>query len=517
MKLLYLVLALMLTGCSSLAPVYSPVPNQYHYNQHSHNLTTNLISNNLIYSYPVFQLEKNYSINFCAGLSDCTSNINEVKNSAIFGNFDLLQQHIDRNPLGVTKVDLHRLIYTTQGQNQELRRVSGAVFLPNIPSPKIKGIILFFHPTFFSKSSVPSYAPDKRTAQDLAAIFATQGYIVVAPDYIGMGYDKDTFHPYMLYPQINAQDGLSMLQATASFLHNNQYLSPTQILPLFVSGYSEGGGYALWYSRLYQEQPSFKKSSDATGFKLRFVAPISGAYNLSCVTNNYLFSDIGLFTKSEFNVPSSIMAARLKPALLAFTLTSYAYYNESSNFYAVFNPDFFNMQCNLQYSTDECEFGGKQLNLYQVFSQETDDFLIVNKISNAAAHKTSNGQIFSDQWNGIMPLINRDLLVNSDFRHTLANADIYYWHSEIPTALIYLQHDSVVSSYNSIQALQGMQENHSKNVYPIAVDNSLIHENVISALPSFEVDHISGFNYLFLVALAQFNQSISSDNAKDTK
>jgi hypothetical protein len=500
MRAIYAFIILFLSGCSSIVPNLTPTTNSYTYIKPKVN-DRNIISSTLVYTYSTTTLENQYKKSFCAGLNDCSLNINNVKANPQFGNFDMDKQPIINNQFNIKNISLYRIIYQTRGQNNEICDVSGAVFMPDIPNPR--GLILFFHPTFFSKTSVPSYAPDKATDIALAAVFAANGYIVVAPDYIGMGYDKDIVHPYVLYPQINAEDGLSMLNASTTFLSNLGYT--TNNMQLFVSGYSEGGAYALWFSRLYQEQADFKQQLDGTKFQLKMVAPISGAYNLSNVTYSYLFSDVGLFTKSNFNVPSTIMASTLKPALLANTLISYAYYNESANYYKVFNPDFFNMQCSLQYS-HECKFNEQQLNLYEALSYESDDVLIVNKISNAASHKTYNGQMFSTQWNGVMPLINQNILYDKSFIRTLTAGDVYYWHSEIPTTLIYLEHDSVVSSYNSTIAYQGMLNMDSKNLSSIGINNSLIKENMVDVLPGFDVDHITGFNYLFLVALNQFNQ-----------
>jgi hypothetical protein len=491
------VLLFILSGCSSLSPILTATPtNTYQYSPYYNN---NLIATQLIHTYSTTELELKYRNNFCAGLNNCSTNINNIKNNPIFGNFDLDNKPIINNSLDIKKVSLYRILYTATGQNNESRTVSGAVFMPDTPHPK--GVILFFHPTFFSKTSVPSYAPNGAIDIALAAIFAANGYIVIAPDYIGMGYDKNHFHPYILYPEVNANDGLSMLNVVSSFLPKYQ----SNKIPLFVTGYSEGAAYALWFSRLYQEQKEFYKALNHTSFDLKMVAPISGAYNLSNVTYSYLFSDVGLLTKSNFNVQNSIMAATLKPALLANTLTSFAYYNESANYYKVFNHDFFNMQCTLQYS-HECKFDERQLNLFEALSYESDDALIVNKISNAASHKTYNGQMFSTQFNGVMPLINKDLLNNESFVRLLYAADINSWHSELPTALIYLKHDSVVSSYNTILAYNSMLDKGSKNLVSIGIDNSLVQENLVNALPAFDIDHLSGFNYLFLVALKEFNQ-----------
>ena len=497
MRILYVALLIFLSGCSSISPKLTTTnPNHYQYSPEYNN---NLVSSKLVYKYSSQELENKYHNNFCAGLSDCSSNIANIKNNPLFGNFDLDKSPIINNHLNIKNISLYQILYKTTGQNKETRIVSGAVFVPDTAKPK--GVILFFHPTFFSKISAPSYAPFGAIDIALAAIFAANGYIVVAPDYIGMGYDTTTFHPYIMYPQVNANDGLSMLNAASSFLPNYS----SKKLTLFVTGYSEGALYALWFSRLDQEQKAFHKTLDETRFDFKMVAPISGIYNLSNITFSYLFSDLGIFIKSNYNVQSSIMASTLKPALLANTLISYAYYNESANYYKVLNPDFFDMTCTFQYS-NQCQFDGKQLNLFEALNYESNDVIITYKIYNAASYKIHNGQIFSTQWNSIMPLINKDVLGNQSFINLLFAANIDSWHSETPTALIYLENDSIVTNYNTLLAYHNMLNNGSKNLIAIKIDNSLIKENLVNSLPAFDVDHLSGFNYLFLVALKEFNQ-----------
>lgn len=64
--------------------------------------------------------------------------------------------------------------------------------LPDIDSPK--GVILYYHPTVFDNAGVPSnFSKDNQTSLifdvTYAAIYVANGYIVVAPDYIGQGDD----------------------------------------------------------------------------------------------------------------------------------------------------------------------------------------------------------------------------------------------------------------------------------------------------------------------------------------
>jgi hypothetical protein len=443
-----------ISGCSRTQPEYDAKPNSYTFNQSLEN-NGKLVDESLVYTFTTESLEAIYTKGFCGDLKNCVTNINNVRNDPVFGGFDLNKKPIINNVTGTTKVALHRLLYTTTGQKNEPLTVSGAVFIPNIEPAKIKGVVLYFHQTYFAKHFAPSYGfTDTPQDAQVAAILATQGYIVIAPDYIGLGYDTKTVHPYILYPLVNAIDGLSMLTATRSFF-NKQRLFIDKSLPLFVSGYSEGGGYALWFSRLYQEHKNFRRQTDNTRFKFTQVSPMSGAYDLSGVIFNYVFSNITFLNKNVFNADNSSIAGILKPGLTAMAMVGYTHYNDNDNYLKVFSPDFFNMRCSWQ-SQDDCNFNGKQLSLLNAFSQKVDEKIITMKINNAASYKIGHGSIYTNQTNNINPLINPAVFKTANFRNLVQNGDIYYWQSTIPITLIYLQKDSVVSPYNSTYAYQGM-------------------------------------------------------------
>lgn len=503
--LLIIFLSVYLAACSNKNPEFIPKSNTYKFDFYN-SKNGNLQNESLVYTFNVESMEQLYYEKFCAGLKDCSNNINNVKTSPLFGGFDLSQKPIINNKLGITLVDTYRLSYTTTGQKHELRTVSGAVFIPDIPKNKIKGIILYFHPTFFARTSVPSFGmTDNSHDNTLASVFATNGYIVVAPDYIGMGIDKSVPHPFILYPLVNANDGLSMLIAARHFLERRGL---TDKLPLFITGFSEGGGYALWFSRLYQEQIQFRRLVDKTNFKLTLITPISGAYNLSNVTYNYLFDNISIWSKDTYKAYSSMIAEKLKPSLAAFAFISYAFYNLNSDYSKVFNHDFFTLQCKWQ-SQSNCNYENKHINLLQLFDQK-EDLQIVNNALNASRFKYFNGNFFTSQTNNITPLLNPEFITSQDFINSISNADIYYWYSSFPTNLIYLTPDSVVSPYNTEYAYRGMIENHSTNLKKTVMDNRLIKVNTISYLPDFDVDHPLSLPYVTLIALKDFNEALAT-------
>jgi len=104
----------------------------------------------------------------------------------------------------------------------------------------------------------------------LAAVFAAQGYIVIAPNYVG--YDSSTlgYHPYLIADQ-QSKDMIDALAAARSALPTSSAPATSASAKLFVTGYSEGGYVAMATHRAMQ----------AVGTTVSASAPMSGPYALS--------------------------------------------------------------------------------------------------------------------------------------------------------------------------------------------------------------------------------------------
>ena len=289
-------------------------------------------------------------------------------------------------------VDSYHLLYNTPGVNAAndaadfSHTVSGLVLVPKVSADKIKGIIVYFHGTEFAKNSVPSCIPtaDFNHASPtnftycnvnsenfnptytikLGALFAAQGYIVFAPDYLGLGIDNHIIHPYVIYPEVNALSGIYGLQATKLLLQNNDIIDKSSNYKVFITGYSEGGAYALKTSQLLQS--SSKSFLENNNLSLEATAPAEGAYSLSDVQMNFEFENLtdGLtnvmpgyensakkqedkfveylpdgdyptevkltdyqVTNNPWHIGSAFMASLAKPYLVTYALTAYGYYS----------------------------------------------------------------------------------------------------------------------------------------------------------------------------------------------
>lgn len=184
-----------------------------------------LISDQLVTTYPTATIANSpgldafYSQLICNGLNpqNCASNISNL-DTPQFGNFNLAADPIGSNPLGIPAVYAVKIDYTAINVDRSAVTVSGGIVIPEIAPALLKGLILYFHGTTVQRTNVPSTftaTTSTSTYTDsilMAALWASQGYVVVMPDYIGLGDDTAHPHPYVVYPDQNAQSGLAMLK-----------------------------------------------------------------------------------------------------------------------------------------------------------------------------------------------------------------------------------------------------------------------------------------------------------------
>lgn len=160
-------------------------------------------------------------------------------------------------------VRAYRLEYTTTNTDGTKIKASGAVIVPidvTTPLPMLS----MQHGTIQNDNDAPSYFESGSEAYTLGALFASQGYIIAAPDYIGYGASKNVPHTYEHRNGL-ATASLDMLRATREFLTEK---SVNWDKRLFIAGYSEGG-----YATLALQ----KKIEEETGSEFNLVASSCGA------------------------------------------------------------------------------------------------------------------------------------------------------------------------------------------------------------------------------------------------
>ena len=151
--------------------------------------------------------------------------------------------------------------------------------VPNDSAAPCQGerpIVLYAHGTNTDKAfnMADLEASDSSEGLLMAAVFAAEGYIVVAPNYVG--YDTSTlgYHPYLNGEQ-QSNDMIDALTAARSALPTADAPDTTDGGQLMVTGYSQGGYVAMATHRALQE----------AGETVTASAPMSGPYALSAFSD----------------------------------------------------------------------------------------------------------------------------------------------------------------------------------------------------------------------------------------
>jgi pimeloyl-ACP methyl ester carboxylesterase len=171
-------------------------------------------------------------------------------------------------------VQSYTVVYETTWK-QNVIEASGLLLVPT-GIKDAAPLLSIQHGTTFSNDEAPSVAG--YTGMEL---FASAGYIVLMPDYIGYGKSAAIFHPYY-DKQHSAYAVIDMITATKQFLEKKAIAFNDK---LFLAGYSEGGYVTLATAATLEMNPSHNITVTA-------VAAGAGGYDLmqmlkSVTTDSY--------------------------------------------------------------------------------------------------------------------------------------------------------------------------------------------------------------------------------------
>lgn len=467
---------------------YAPVSINNSYGQ--------LVTESQIGIYKSAALQDFYKDLVCKGMwgKDCDFTISSIQK---YTGIDLNQESslVGQN---YSQINAYKVIYTTQGMDGQAHNVSGAVLVPQ-SDQALKGVVIFYHFTVLNKTNVPSnFEGDQfHVSKITASALASDGYVVVMPDYLGEGIDQDAVHPYMLYPQINALSGIYMLKLLSQIQPGLKYQTVNNQTPLYLSGYSEGAGYTLWAAKILQDN---KPYLDNLGFKLAKTVPMDGAYNLSNVTLPFLQSNIANSEKAPYYIQDKRVAAFSKPGLVANVLYSYAHFNLNNDESAVFSTAF--------NSCSDCSADGQSYNIGSLLQSPVSE---INKYK--MLYKAAEATGYSNDNVSLAPLTNQQLLRSEPFKNALVAADIYNWRAITPISFLTLEYDSVVPRLNSETAYAAMAANGSTSLNITVVPNQNFKVDGYIPFTDDNVDHSQGLRFLLLFARNQFDESAPMINS----
>lgn len=181
-------------------------------------------------------------------------------------------------------VTYHSITYRTEYQGKQIDS-RGLLILP-------QGVDSIYLVTYLHGTEIPSpligvekitpslYDGSKETHRDVRNMglsWATAGYAVFIPDYIGFGLTLGKDHPYVYYPEM-FKSNIDGLLAVKHFLHDKGLHYDNR---LFITGWSQGAGASLSAHKYIQE-------SYAGDFTVVASSGLAGPYNFTGFTDDIL-------------------------------------------------------------------------------------------------------------------------------------------------------------------------------------------------------------------------------------
>src|ERR1700730_11317782 len=185
-------------------------------------------------------------------------------------------------------VDFYYVKFWTVGGAGETTESSGALMVPTGAAPACSGprpVVLYAHGTNTDKTlNIADVTnPSNTEGVLIAAMFAAQGYIVVAPNYAGYDISTLGYHPYLNAEQ-ESGEMLDILTAARTALPKTLSSATTDSGKFFVTGFSQGGHVAL----------ATQCALQAAGATVTGVAGMSGPYALEAFGDALIFGAVDL-------------------------------------------------------------------------------------------------------------------------------------------------------------------------------------------------------------------------------
>lgn len=191
---------------------------------------------------------------------------------------------LDGNSVALYDVKFYSITYRTEYQGKPIDS-KGLLLIPE--GVDTVHLLMYCHGTELPSKLIgadnvtPSlYTGSKDTHNDVRNMglgWASAGYVVFIPDYIGFGHTLGKDHPYIYFPEL-FKANIDGLLASKSFVTDK---SLTYNNNLFIAGWSQGGGACLSAHKYIQEN----YSSD---FNVIASSSLAGLTNVVLFTDNVM-------------------------------------------------------------------------------------------------------------------------------------------------------------------------------------------------------------------------------------
>lgn len=197
-------------------------------------------------------------------------------------------------------VTCYKIVYRTVYKDKPID-ASALVAIPD--GVREAPLLAYYHATSFPEESglgeaASAYRGKKISFQENNCVlpFASAGYFVVAPDYVGYGVSADVEHPFTYYPELS-KGNIDALIAARQFLGKLSLVSGRKV---FLTGWSQGAGAALAVQK-------YLESDYAADFDV-VTSALSGPYDFTAFTEyiidnpDRLFLTISLYAWSFYTL-----------------------------------------------------------------------------------------------------------------------------------------------------------------------------------------------------------------------
>lgn len=353
-------------------------------------------------------------------------------------------------------LDLYKITYRSTDEKNRPTILTGLLVLPRGGAPK--GLVLFNHGTIADRKRSPSRFTGKANnseAQTATLAFASGGYAVVMPDYLGLG-DHQGAHPYPL----GAANSRSAVDIIAPAREIVKRLKIEVGARLFVSGYSEGGAVGMWTVRDLEG----KKGAD---YEVHAAALGSGPYDLSGVTRKWILA-----------APTNQEEFVIRLYLTAYMVNSF---HRSAGVKIV---DYF--KPSMAFTID------------QAFKANISDEAIIKRLALAAVlmrSKNSLANVITPKFKKALETLDaKDPLISE-----MLKSDCYDWSPRTKMLLINLVNDKVVDPENTAKTVQTMRRR--------GVGENLLRQYVVN---DAGLNHVTGMPSVMAQARRFFDEGFAN-------
>ena len=355
-------------------------------------------------------------------------------------------------------VDLYKISYSSRDENNRAVNLSGLVAIPR--GGASKGLVVFNHGTLADRRASPSRFAGKSDSSETELailVFASGGYAVAIPDYLGLGDHKGA-HPYPL-GAVNSHSAVNIIAPARTLFSRRSAAVGTS---LFVSGYSEGGAVGMWTVRDLEQKAGAQ-------YNVTAAALLSGPYDISDVTRKSLIAP----TDNQITFVTRLY-------LIAY-MVNYFHKSRGLKLTDYFKP-------------------AMALTVSQAFKDNGSDENIIKRLALAATLMRSKNSID----NVITPRFKRamETLDASDpIIAELKKQDVYDWSPKTKMLLVSLKKDNVVDPANTDKAMNTMRR---RGVGANSLQQFVINDE--------SLNHITAVAPALVIARRFFDEGFSSDD-----